>query len=88
MCYLGFMLSSTFVYALFDELEKIASLPAATVNRAMGLPLKPDTRKIRYDHGSEADAAYRSHSMMFGDQNPNYASSEITTVGRSSPAGV
>jgi hypothetical protein len=53
------------VQALFDELSKIASVPSEVVNRAYGLPLQPDKgKKKRYDHGSESDAAYRSHSML------------------------
>ena len=76
------------ILALADEMSKIASAPAEEVNKAYGLPIKPDTRKKRVDHGSEADASYRSHSMLFGDQNPNYASSEVTTTAHQSPGGV
>lgn len=77
------------VAAFADELCKIAADPAAEANKAYGLPLKPDkSGKKRVDRGSEADAAYRSHSMLMGDQNPNYASSEVVTGAHNSPGGV
>lgn len=82
-------LPKTLISAFSDELSKIASDPAGQVNRAYGLPLKPQKNgNKRIDRGAETDAAYRSHAMLFGDQNPNYASSEVVTGAHNSPGGV
>lgn len=86
---MGRALPYNLLAGFFDELSKIASVPAEVANRAYGLPLQPSrSKKPRYDHGSEQDAAYRSHSILFGDQNPNYTMSEIVTSPNINPGGV
>lgn len=73
--------------AFFDELSKIASVPAEAANKVYGLPIKSRKGKAQ-DWGSEADSGFRQSAAIFGDQAPNYTMGDITTAPAQNPGGV